>query len=157
MAHTHIIGSTGTGKSTYVKHLINSAIHAGAGLLFLDKHGVDATDLLDTIPKRRRKETFLFDPYEFPLKWNPLDVPEQYHSLTAKAAIAMVRSTSKMPDAATANMDMTVHASVLALLETGGTLLDIPPLLTDERFRSQITGTMRNRAGKEREREKPEC
>jgi hypothetical protein len=148
MAHTHILGSTGTGKSTHAKHLINSAIRAGCGLLFLDKHGEDATDLLDTIPKSRRKETLLFDPYEFPLKWNPFDVQPQYNSLTAKAFVAMVRSLAKMPDAATANMDMTVHASVLALIGQG-TVLDIPPFLTDQAVRDTFTSTMLNRAGKE--------
>jgi hypothetical protein len=147
--HYHLIGASGTGKSTHAKHLTNSAIHRGEGLLFLDPHGEDATDLLDTIPQIRRKQTLLLDPYEFPLKWNPLDAPNAYHSLIAKAFVATVRSLAKMPDAATANMDMTVHASILALLESGGTLLDIPPLLTQKDIRDTIKDTMLNRAGKE--------
>jgi hypothetical protein len=147
--HYHILGASGTGKSTHAKHLVNSAIHRGEGLLFLDPHGEDATDLLDTFPQKRRPDTILFDPFDFPIKWNPLDVATSYYSLIAKAFVSVNRSLAKMPDAATANMDMTVHACILALLEYGGTLTDIPPLLTQGQFRETVTANMDNRAGKE--------
>jgi RecA/RadA recombinase len=147
--HYHFLGGSGVGKTTHAKHLVNSAIHRGEGLLFLDPHGDDATDLLDTFPQKRRPDTILFDPSDFPIKWNPLDVDPSYYSLIAKAFVAVNRSLAKMPDAATANMDMTVHASILALLEYGGTLTDIPPLLTQKDIRDTITDSMSNRAGKE--------
>ena len=53
MAHIHILGGSGVGKSSHAKQLINAALYRGDGLLFLDPHGEDATDLLDTIPKKR--------------------------------------------------------------------------------------------------------
>jgi hypothetical protein len=147
MAHVHIIGASGSGKSTLAKHRINAAIFRGEGLLFLTPHAEDATDLLDTIPKKRRKHTFLFDPSDFALNWNPLDTDD--HDLTATAFVDTIRSLSRMADSATANMDMTVHSCIAALLETGGTLLDIPTLLSDKQFRLKVTDTIKDSAGKE--------
>lgn len=152
MAHIHILGGTGVGKSSLAKHMIHSALERGCGLLFLDKHGPDATDLIETIPKKRWKHTLFFDPYVFPLKWNPLDVDRRYHSLVAKAFISTIKSTSGMPNASTANMDMTVHSSILALLGYGGTLLDVQRLFTDPQFRQDVTDTIQNSAGKECDR-----
>lgn len=144
MAHIRIIGATGTGKSTHAKHIINTAIQDGWGVLFLTPHAMDADDLLPTIPPHRLKDTFLFDPTEFPLTLNPLDVPAPLHSLVADAFVETMRSVSKMPDAATANMDMTVHSTILTLLKTGGTLCDIPKFLTNKAHRTAITDTFKD-------------
>lgn len=149
MAHTYILGSSGTGKSTHLKALIHTALDAGEGVLFLDPHGEDATDLLSLIPKHRHKQTLLFDPSDFALAWNPLDAPQSFRPLIATAFTDTIRSVSNMPDAATANMDMTVHSCVAALMEYGGTLLDITTLLSDRDYRAAVKDTIRDDAGKE--------
>jgi len=132
-----------------MKARVVSALYAGHGVLFLDPHGEDASDILAMVPPKRKKHTLLFDPSTFPLAWNPLDVPHSHRSLVATAFVDTIRSLSKMTDSATANMDMTVHSCVSALMEYGGTLLDITTLLSDSTFRTTVTDTIKDSAGKE--------
>lgn len=147
--HFHILGASGTGKSTHAKHLFNSALHRGDGLLFLTPHAEDADDLIETIPKKRRNHTLLFDPTEFPLKWNPFDQPPHRRELVADATMGAIRSVAKLADVAAANMDMTVHSCALALMEYGGTMLDVTTMLLRKGFRQTVTQCLTNDAGKE--------
>ncbi len=60
--HCHIIGQTGTGKSSLLKSLFLQDVHAGRGTAFLDPHGGDARWLLDYIPPKRMRDVVYFDP-----------------------------------------------------------------------------------------------
>ena len=166
LPHTYILGSSGTGKSTHQKQLAIAHIREGGGLLYLDPHGEDATDLLNYIPQKRRKDVILFDPIDFPLAWNPLaDAPEKDHPLIASTFVDTIRTISKLTGGGTAVMDMYTYASVCTMLETGGSLTDIPQLLRDEQYLSDIADTLKdspikdfwqqfiNLAGKEREQQ----
>lgn len=61
---TYIIGTTGTGKSTFLQSLILQDIHAGHGVCVLDPHGDLIDDILSGIPWSRRDDVVLFDPSE---------------------------------------------------------------------------------------------
>jgi DNA helicase HerA-like ATPase len=39
LRHVHVIGQTGTGKSTFLTNSIIQDIHNGEGIAFLDPHG----------------------------------------------------------------------------------------------------------------------
>lgn len=143
--HLYILGGSGTGKSTHLKHLMLDAISAGHGVLYLDPHGHDTDDLLDRIPRRRRADTILFDPTDYPLAWNPLDrVPLERRPFIASTFVDTVRTISKLTAGGTATMDMYTYASVATLMETGGTLADIPALLRDKDTRAGITDTLKD-------------
>ena len=63
---TYVIGTTGTGKSTFLKNLVyqdmlNDPEH---GLCVLDPHGDLIDDLLEVVPKHRIGDVILFDPYD---------------------------------------------------------------------------------------------
>jgi DNA segregation ATPase FtsK/SpoIIIE-like protein len=63
---TYVIGTTGTGKSTFLKNIIyqdmvNDPDH---GLCVLDPHGDLIDDLLEAVPENRKDDVILFDPYD---------------------------------------------------------------------------------------------
>lgn len=74
LRHIHILGATGTGKSTLIKSLIMQDVHAGVGLMCLDPHGDLIEDILAYIPEERIKDVVLIDPHdaEFPVGLNIL-------------------------------------------------------------------------------------
>ncbi len=51
--HLYLIGATGTGKTTLLRHLILSDLSAGAGFALIDPHGDIATEIADSIPEER--------------------------------------------------------------------------------------------------------
>jgi len=62
MRHFYVIGQTGTGKSVFLKNLINQDIQAGHGVCMIDPHGTDIEDVLGAVPPEREKDIIYFDP-----------------------------------------------------------------------------------------------
>jgi hypothetical protein len=60
--HTHIIGASGTGKSTLLFNLIRQDIEAGQGVGVIDPHGDLIDKILGIIPERRIKDVVLLNP-----------------------------------------------------------------------------------------------
>ena len=142
MAHRYIIGQSGTGKSTLIKELILNDIAAGHAVMFIDPHGHDIDDLLPYIPRRRVKDTVLFDPLAAPvLSWNPLtettDIP-----LTATALSDAIKDAWGYHGFTTPVMDMYLYFSIATLMDTGCTLFDSLKLFTDSDYRTQLTDTV---------------
>lgn len=69
---TYVIGTTGTGKSTFLKSLILQDIFADKGVCVLDPHGDLIDDILACVPESRVKDVILFDPSDiaYPLGLN---------------------------------------------------------------------------------------
>jgi len=137
--HMYIIGKTGTGKSTLIENMVVSDIKAGNGLALIDPHGDLAQDILHFVPKRRIDDVIYFNPadteYHIPL--NPLEkVGRQYHHLVASGLISVFKKV--WPDYWGPRLEHILRFSILTLLERpGSTLLDIPRLLTDKKFRQE--------------------
>jgi hypothetical protein len=61
--HLHVIGSTGSGKSKFLEHLIRQDIRSGAGLCLIDPHGTLYHDVLMWCAYRREsRPIYLLDP-----------------------------------------------------------------------------------------------
>lgn len=145
LPHRYVLGETGTGKSTHVSKLTLDAIRAGHGVFFLDPHGEDSDKLLDHIPKNRRRDVIIFDPIDFPIRWNPLvQIPEEQHPLIAATFVDTIRATSKLDGGGTALMDMYVRSSVYAMLELERPLTDIPAMLRDTDYRKDAVDQLRD-------------
>src|SRR5581483_939156 len=73
--HLHVVGATGTGKSTLLTNLILADAKAGRGLAVLDPKGDLITDLLACLPAETARRLVLIDPVETtaPPSWNVLD------------------------------------------------------------------------------------
>ena len=62
----YVIGTTGTGKSTFLKNIIYQDMDKDPehGLCVLDPHGDLIEDLLNVVPENRKDDVILFDPYD---------------------------------------------------------------------------------------------
>lgn len=72
MLGTYVIGTTGTGKSTFLKSLVLQDILADKGVCVLDPHGDLIDDILAYLPEHRVNDVILFDPSDiaYPLGLN---------------------------------------------------------------------------------------
>ena len=81
--HLYIIGQTGTGKSSFMKHMIEQDLADGQGLCIIEPHGDFAEHALSVVPEHRMQDVIYFNPsdLEMPLGLNMLEFdpahPEQ--------------------------------------------------------------------------------
>ncbi len=73
--HLYIIGQTGTGKSSFMKHMIEQDLASGNGLCIVEPHGDFAEHALSVIPQERINDVIYFNPsdLEMPLGLNMLE------------------------------------------------------------------------------------
>lgn len=146
LRHTHIIGATGTGKSTLLKSFIRQDLESGRGVGLLDPHGDLAAEVLGLVPEERLGDVVLFDPSddEFPVGFNVLRAhSDRERNLLASDLTAIFRRFSTTwGDQMTAVMS----SAVMALLECegGGTLLDLRRFLVDREFRETKLATVQD-------------
>ncbi len=77
--HIHVMGQTGTGKSTFLHNLIMQDIAAGQQVCVIDPHGDLIDQVMGTMPANRVADVALFDPTQrhSPVGLNPLDCDEE--------------------------------------------------------------------------------
>jgi len=141
--HLYVIGKTGSGKSTLLRNLIVQDIEAGRGVALVDPHGDLADDILDYIPPRRTDDVVYFNPADLahPIGFNILEqVPPDDRPAVASGVVATFKHLyghSWGP-----RLEYILYNSVAALLDfpvdPGATLLGVPRLLTDERYRDRV-------------------
>lgn len=137
--HLHVIGPTGTGKSTLLQTLALSDLRAGRGVVVLDPKGDLVEALLERLPEERRVDLVLLDPadLEWPVGLNMLDLqPGDEPDLVCDHLVAIFRGIySQFWGPRT---DDILKAACLTLLhEPGATLAEVPLLLTDDAFRAR--------------------
>src|SRR5215831_1393647 len=72
--HLHVLGPTGTGKSTLLINLIRQDMQAGKAVVVVDPQGDLVTDVLTRIPAHRDEDVIVLDPADtsVPVGLNPL-------------------------------------------------------------------------------------
>ncbi len=138
--HTHIIGASGTGKSSLLLNLIQQDIENGDGIAVLDPHGDLISQILGFIPADRINDVVLVDPsdVEYTVGFNILQAhSDEEKSLLASDLIAVFRRLSTSWGD---QMDAVLQYAILAILESkqGGTLSDLRLFLLDAKFRKQF-------------------
>ena len=139
--HTHLIGSTGVGKSTTQEHIILHDIEQGHGVAVLDPHGDLIERLLCLIPERQVERTIYVNPGDpdwVPL-WNPLErIAGQDVGRTANNIVRAIKSfvaSGGWGD----RLENILRNMVFALLHLPqGTFLDISNLLRNKSEESKI-------------------
>lgn len=146
LRHMHVVGGTGTGKSTLLLSLITQDIEQGRGLALLDPHGDLVDDVLARIPDTRAGDVVLVDPTETarPVGWNILDAHSDLErTLLASDLVAVFRRLST-------SWGDQMHAvfanAILAFLESdrGGTLADLRRFLVEPEYRRDFLATVRD-------------
>ncbi|MBI3365271.1 MAG: type IV secretion system DNA-binding domain-containing protein [Ignavibacteriae bacterium] len=137
LKHIHVIGSTGTGKSTLLKNLIAQDILNGNGIAVIDPHGDLIDDLLGLIPEERFENTILFDPASLDNKYgiNILSAKTEFEKDVASSDLVALfrRFSSSWGD----QMTSVLGNAIQAFLESDRTttLADLRRFLLEKDFR----------------------
>ena len=146
MRHVHIVGASGTGKSTLLVSMILQDIYAGYGVAVIDPHGDLIDQVLGLLPEERAEDVILFDPADadYAVGWNILSASsEPEKEMLASDLVAVFRRLStSWGDQMTA----VLANAILAFLESrqGGTLSDLRRFLTDHAFRKEFLSTVQD-------------
>ena len=144
--HMHIIGASGTGKSTLLFNLIRQDIADGHGVAVLDPHGDLIEKLLGVIPADRTEDVVLLDPSdeEYSIGFNILSA----HSDLEKTLLAsdLVSVFERLSTSWGDQMSSVLRNGILAFLESdqGGTLADLRRFLLDTAYRNEFLKTVRD-------------
>lgn len=135
--HLYIIGKTGTGKSTLIANMAINDMKNGEGVAVIDPHG-DLTDILLTyVPSHRINDVAYLDPadIEHPFHLNPLEVKNPaYRELVASGIVSIFYKLYHMSWGP--RLEYILRNTILTLTHVpDSTFLDIPELLTNEKFR----------------------
>lgn len=142
--HTHVIGASGTGKSTFLLNLILQDVEAGGGLAVLDPHGDLIEEILGRIPESRADDVILFDPAdeEYPVGFNILSAHStlEKNLLASDLGAVFRRLSTSWGD----QMTSILGNAILAFLEStrGGTLSDLRRFLIEPGFRAEFLETV---------------
>ena len=142
--HCHILGGTGTGKSTLMFSMIQQDIENGAGIAVLDPHGDLIDRVLGIIPPERLGDVVLFDPSDesFIVPFNILSAHSDFEKQLLASDLVSVfqRLSTSWGD----QMNSVFQNAVLAFLESseGGTLADLRRFLIDQAWRDQFLQTV---------------
>ena len=137
--HIYLIGRTGTGKSTLLYNLMRSDFARGRGFALIDPHGDLALALATATPSERINDTIYFDPLDtHVVVHNPIITVPPLHRGTIAAHIVSsfkhIWAESWGP-----RLEYILTNAVRLLLEnTGASLTDIPRLLIDAPYRTQL-------------------
>ncbi|MGA8726014.1 MAG: type IV secretion system DNA-binding domain-containing protein [Acidimicrobiales bacterium] len=136
--HTHVLGPTGTGKSTLLINLIMQDAGAGRGLLVLDVKGDLITDTLRAWPADRRDDLVIIDPTsDAPVGINPLAPAGRSPELVADQLLSVFHGLYAA-HWGPRTQDI-LHAGLLTLAQVpGSTLAALPLLLSDAQFRRRM-------------------
>jgi hypothetical protein len=142
--HTHLVGASGTGKSTLLVNLILEDLQAGGGLAVLDPHGDLIDEILARYPEEQEDDLILFDPSDtsFRVGWNMLHARTEIEKviLSSDLVAAFRRLSTSWGDQMTSVLGNTIQAFVES--DSGGTLLDLRRFLLERDFRAEFLRTV---------------
>ena len=138
--HLFLCGRTGTGKSTLIKTMIMSDIHAARNVCLIDPHGDLVDDVLDAIPPRRTNDVILFDASDRDnaVSFNPLAC--RHADLRPLLTDGLVSAFKRLyGESWGPRLEQLLRNGLLLLLERqNATLIDLQRLLTDKPFRTSL-------------------
>ena len=144
--HTHIIGASGTGKSTLLFNLIRQDIENGEGVAVLDPHGDLIDRILGVMPPERIGDVVLVDPSDehFSVGFNILSAHSNLEkNLLASDLIAVFqRLSTSWGD----QMNSVLQNAILAFLENDrrGTIADLRRFLIEPPFRNEFLKSVKD-------------
>ena len=82
LRHVHVLGPTGTGKSTLLVNMAAQDLEAGRAIVLLDPKGDLVQAVLERVPHRRRDDVIVLDPADTsrPVGLNPLQSIDEDHA-----------------------------------------------------------------------------
>ena len=146
--HMYLIGQTGTGKSAFMRKMIQEDLQAGHGLALLDPNGDFAVQVLGMIPPHRMDDVIYFNPADinYPMGLNILEArthEEKDFLIQEMISIfyKLVSDPSMIGPIFEHNMRMAMSA-LMSDVNNPRTLVEIPLMFTDENFRREVLLTV---------------
>ena len=140
MRHMHVLGATGTGKSTLLLNLIMQDLSHDVGLTVLDPHGDLIESILERVPEKRYDDVILFDPgdEQYPVGFNILETKSEIEKNVLSSDLVEIfrRFSTSWGD----QMSVVLGNAISALVENKETysLLDLRRFLIEKEFREGI-------------------
>lgn len=138
--HIYIVGKSGTGKSTLIENMATDDVVSGKGVIIVDPHGELADKVIACTPDDRISDVIVFDPSDrsFPIAFNLLEtVDDDFKGMVASGFVGIFKKI--FGDSWGPRLEHILRNTVLALLDSpNSTMLDIPKMLTDSRFRDKV-------------------
>jgi hypothetical protein len=151
--HVAILGKTGSGKSFFLRHLASQDIRAGRGFTFFDLHGDAMPFLLRLVAaeERRRRvdlseKLIVIEPGdpEYSVGLNVLENTAGQQSYTQLSEFAQILKSRWNLESFGARTEELLRNSLHVLADSGLTLLEISPLLTNAAFRAGCLRRVQN-------------
>jgi hypothetical protein len=143
--HLHLLGPTGVGKSTLIARMVLDDLAAGRGAVVIDPKGDLVEEILARIPEHAEERVDLLDPLDpSPPGLNVLEGDDP--DLVVDQLVGIFHRVYERfwgP-----RTDDILRVALLTLLATGGgTLADVPRLLTDGHWRAQLLDELKDPVG----------
>lgn len=142
--HMHVMGASGTGKSTLLFNLIRQDIESGQGVALIDPHGDLIDRVLGIIPEKRLSDVILVDPSdeEYSVGFNILSAHSDLEKILLSSDLVGIfeRLSTSWGD----QMGSVLRNAILAFLESrsGGTLADLRRFLIEPGYRTDFLKTV---------------
>jgi DNA-binding MarR family transcriptional regulator/ribosomal protein S24E len=142
--HCAIFGATGTGKTTFLSHLV-SLVAKGYGLALIDPNGDAVKKFLSLVPEHRARDCVYFNPADrdYPPALNILDSSnEREREMLCSDLLVCLRRY--FADSWGDRLEWILRQAIKSLLLSQGhkTLRDIPRMMLDETYRHEILNTV---------------
>lgn len=147
LRHTHLVGASGTGKSTLLLNMLVQDMKQGQGIAVIDPHGDLIDQVLAHVPDERMNDVILVDPAdaEYPVGFNILSAHSELEKTLLSSDLVAVfrRLSTSWGD----QMTSVLSNAILAFLESsrGGTLADLRRFLVEADFRKEFLQTVQDR------------
>ncbi|TDD23813.1 DUF87 domain-containing protein [Actinomadura sp. KC06] len=141
--HLHMLGATGSGKSTLMAQMILADAEAGRGVVVIDPKGDLIVDLLARLPEESASKVALFDPDE--RHGHPtLNVLQGPDAHLATDNLVGIFSRIYRDFWGPRTDDILRSACLTLWRHPDATLADIPRLLADSGYRARFTTRLRD-------------
>jgi hypothetical protein len=146
--HAIAYGPSGSGKTTALLHLILADIEAGRPVAVLDPKRQLIDDILARIPDHRLDDVVVLDASDdAPVGFNPLDVAGRSPDVVVDGILAVFEAIFRDGWGPRSSDIFSACLRTLARASTAthpATLVDLPRLLTDAKFRRTQVGRVRD-------------
>jgi hypothetical protein len=148
LRHMWVLGPTGVGKSTLLAGLIAQDVARGLGVVVIDPKGGDlVADVLSRVPEERRDDVLVIDPSstDQPVGLNLLDMGSGEHARELAVDHLVHLMAGLWSGSWGPRTSDVLRNALLTLVNTRAadgsrfTLVELPELLVNARFRGQVT------------------
>lgn len=135
--HLHLVGETGTGKSTLIAQMVLADAEAGRAAVVIDPKGDLVNSIVERLPEQAVGRTCLFDPDDPEVAVGLNVLSGEDPDLVVDQIVSVFRRI--YADAWGARSDDIMRCACLTLTQVpGATLADVGALLTNDEFRAQV-------------------